>query len=64
MRRCLSLHRTRLAANGSERNRPAVGQIRKKVAELEEPRQVCGEVWNKIQHAITRYGSDEAAQNI
>jgi hypothetical protein len=36
---------------------PSVGQIRKKVAELQEPRQVWGEVWNEIQHAIDRVGS-------
>jgi len=35
---------------------PSVGQIRKKVAELDEPRQVWGEVWNEIQHAIARFG--------
>ncbi len=36
---------------------PSVGQIRKKVAELDEPRQVWGEVWSEILHAIAVFGS-------
>jgi hypothetical protein len=35
---------------------PLAGQIRLKVAELEEPRQLWGEVWREIQHNIHLYG--------
>ena len=35
---------------------PVPGQVRRKVAELAEPPQIWGEVWNEIQHAIATYG--------
>ncbi len=36
---------------------PSAGHIRQKIADLEEPSQVWGEVWSEIQHAISAFGS-------
>src|SRR5258708_18073006 len=43
---------------------PSAGQIRRKIAEMEEPPQIWGEVWHEIQSAISRYGSYHDAEAI
>lgn len=43
---------------------PVPGQIRRKVAELGESRQIWGEAWNEIQHAISMHGGYRDATTI
>jgi len=52
-----------LALDGREFS-PSAGQIRRKIAEMQEPHQIWGEVWYEIQRAITGHGSYEAAETI
>ena len=52
-----------LALDGREFT-PSAGQIRKKVAEMQEPREIWGEVWYEIQRAVSRYGNYHDADTI
>jgi hypothetical protein len=43
---------------------PSAGQIRRKIAEMEEPPQIWGEVWYEIQKAISHHGSYSNPESI